>query len=120
MNSEKRYFELTDNEKILLNSIEEIANHLKDDIDNPVSLSLYLWKMGIDDPQAKDKLVQSTLKLIINSDNPLTLTKQDFADEFKIISELFETDNTNIIIYVLTWIGLNISPIAYAISQNIE
>ncbi|GAP03378.1 hypothetical protein FPFC_061010 [Fructobacillus pseudoficulneus] len=120
MNSEKRYFELTDNEKIVLNSIEEITNYLKDDTDNPVSLSFYLWKMGIDDPQAKEKLIQATFKLIINSKNPLNLTKEDFSYEFQKISELFETNNTNIIIYVLTWIGLNISPVAYAIAQNIE
>ncbi|MBS9337094.1 hypothetical protein [Fructobacillus parabroussonetiae] len=120
MNNEKRYTELTENERIIFNSIEEITNHLNDDIDNPVSLSFYLWKMGIDDPQAKEKIIQSTLKLILNSKDPLSLTKQDFTNEFKTISELFETGNSYIITYVLKWIGLNVSPIAYTISQNIE
>lgn len=117
----KQYAQLTDNEIILFNAIEEITNHLKDDQDNPVSLSLYLWKMGIQDPLAKDKIIQSTFKLIVESDNPLELTEQDFSKEYSQISDLFLESKTskNMIIYILTWIGLNVSPIAYAISKNI-
>ncbi|MDF7627587.1 hypothetical protein PUF88_06670 [Lactobacillaceae bacterium L1_55_11] len=120
MPSPERYYKMTDNEQILFNSLSEIALKLNDDNRNPVSLSLFLWEMGFDDPDAKDKLFKAAMAVVLNSDNPLELRRQDFYREFaKVSDEFTDPDKDKILIqYILRWFGLNYTPILYTLADN--
>lgn len=117
-----RYDTLTDNERILFDALQEISIKLHDSNDNPVSLSLYLWNLGIDDPEAKDKLFRATIKLVLATADPMELTVSDFQTEFSEISAVFsKIDNDTVWInYIVSWIGLNLFPAAYPVAQNLS
>ncbi|MDF7627588.1 hypothetical protein PUF88_06675 [Lactobacillaceae bacterium L1_55_11] len=116
-----RYKNLTAYEKILFNSVDETAIKLGDSKRNPISISLFLWKLGIDNPKAKDKIIHATLQIVMNADDKMSLTALDFARKFAQLYDVFTgtEKDTDAVIYILTWMGLNGFIHVYAVSQNI-
>ena len=67
---------------MLRKSAFEIADFLKDNPENPVSLSLFLLRLGIRDASVEDKLIKKTAEIAFGADDPMELTVEDFQHEF--------------------------------------
>lgn len=105
---------------MLRKSAFEIADFLKDNPENPVSLSLFLLRLGIRDASVEDKLIKKTAEIALGADDPMELTVEDFQHEFhKIASQIsdapYEAEQT---IYIVTWIGQHLFPRVYPIAMN--
>lgn len=64
--------------QMLFETMHEMALAQGDAIDHPVSLSLFLLEMGVDDPTVEDKLIKKTVDLVFSADDPMQLTTEDF------------------------------------------
>ncbi|CAK8054756.1 hypothetical protein [Eupransor demetentiae] len=109
-------------DEVLFQSLQEMTEKLNDSSENPVSLSLHLWQMGIRDAEAKDKLMHETTKLVFSGRDPLTLTYMDFHRAFaKLYPNTFNDPKKDggDIRYILTWIG-RIMPRVYPVAKNIH
>ncbi|CAH1851661.1 hypothetical protein [Convivina praedatoris] len=120
--NESSYKNITANERILFDALQEVAIKLEDSNENPVSLSLYLWDYGIRDPEAKSKLIKATIEVILSAKDSMKLTLADFHSQFsKVIDGLSDVEEERqFIIYTVTWIGLNIFPSAYPVANNLD
>lgn len=105
---------------MLRKSAFEIADFLKDNPENPVSLSLFLLRLGIRDASVEDKLIKKTAEIALGADDPMELTVEDFQHEFhKIASQISDApDETEQTIYIVTWIGQHLFPRVYPIAMN--
>lgn len=106
---------------MLRKSAFEIADFLKDNPENPVSLSLFLLRLGIRDAGVEDKLIKKTVEIAFGADDPMELTVEDFQHEFhKIASQISDApDETEQTIYIVTWIGQHLFPRVYPIAMNL-
>lgn len=103
--------------QILFEAMHEIALSQVDAIDHPVSLSLFLLEMGVDDPSVEDKLIKKTVDMVFSGDDPMQLTTEDFQREFKKISPLINDSGS--VNYILRWIGLYDVPKVYPVAMNL-
>ncbi|GHV96849.1 hypothetical protein lacNasYZ03_01050 [Lactobacillus nasalidis] len=103
--------------KMLFEAMHEMALSQGDAIEHPVSLSLFLLGMGVDDPTVEDKLVKKAVEMYFSSEDPMKLTTEDFQKEFAKISPLI-TDRGSIK-YILRWIGLYNFPKIYPVAISI-
>lgn len=113
-------------EKTLANKVEMLAEALKeidvfslhDDIDNPVSLSMELYNLGIHDPEVKTKLIRKTVEIIDAAKDIKKLTLTDFVKEYKQINSFL--DSKSEAAYILNWIGKYQVPDVYPIAQALS
>lgn len=105
---------------MLRKSAFEIADFLKDNPENPVSLSLFLLRLGIRDASVEDKLIKKTAEIALGADDPMELTVEDFQHEFhKTASQISDApDEAEQTIYIVTWIGQHLFPRVYPIAMN--
>ncbi|MCO0832438.1 hypothetical protein NFX39_05010 [Fructobacillus sp. W13] len=122
MINEKRYQNMSANEQILFEVVKELSLQMGEDTpEKPLSLSLYLFQAGSDDPDLKDKIVKATSKLLIQTDDLSKLTTADFYKVYQPLSNIFddEADSANTIVYIVTWLGLNLMPILYPVAKEL-
>ena len=103
--------------KMLYEAVHEMALSRGDSIEYPVSLSLFLLNMGVDDPSVEDKLIKKSVEMIFSAKDPMELTTKDFQKEFKKISSLISDSGS--IKYILRWIGLYDVPKVYPVAVNL-
>ena len=106
--------------RLLRKAALEVSGFLKDDPESPVSLSLFLLRLGIRDAGVEDKLIKKTAEIASGADDPMELTVEDFQHEFhKIASQISDApDETEQTIYIVTWIGQHLFPRVYPIAMN--
>lgn len=106
---------------LLEQALKELSFRLNDSISTPASLSLFLLSIGIDDPLIKNQICDATVDLVLNSKQPMALTLNDFQARFSAISPAFsKTDiDEGYILYIVTYIGLYITPAVYPVAKNL-
>lgn len=69
--------------KMLYEAVHEMALVQSNTIEHPMSLSLFLLDMGVDDASVEDKLIKKAVEMIFSAEDPMELTTEDFQREFK-------------------------------------
>lgn len=69
---------MNDDLSMIYDILNEIALYLKDDTDNPVSMSLLLHNYGIHDGVAKGKTILAAAKVLNSAENTADLALMDF------------------------------------------
>lgn len=103
--------------KMLVEAMQEMALSRNDSIESPVSLSLFLLEMGVDDPTVEDKLVKKTVDMVFSAEDAMKLTTQDFQKEFAKISPLIADEGS--VKYIVRWIGMYFVPKVYPVFFNL-
>ncbi|MCT3403361.1 hypothetical protein [Lactobacillus helveticus] len=103
--------------KMLYEVLHEMALSRADSIEHPVSLSLFLLEMGVDDPNVEDRLIKKSVEIFFSVEDPTELTTKDFQKEFQRISPLVSDSGS--VRYILRWIGLYDFPKIYPVAINL-
>ncbi|MBP2058294.1 hypothetical protein J2Z60_001473 [Lactobacillus colini] len=103
--------------KMLYEAVHEMALSRSDTIEHPVSLSLFLLEMGVDDVSIEDKLIKKAVEMVFSAEDPMELTTEDFQREFKKISLLI--GDAGSVKYILRWIGMYDVPKIYPVAVNL-
>ncbi|RVU71587.1 MULTISPECIES: hypothetical protein [Lactobacillus] len=103
--------------QMLAEALREVMLYLHDENNNPVSLSMELYNLGIRDEKVKDKLLLKTIEVYNHTENPENLTLADFTKEFKKIHPFLNFDP--ITAYILNWIGRWQAPKIYPLAQDL-
>lgn len=116
------YFKMNDDLSMIYDILNEIALYLKDDTDNPVSMSLVLHNYGIHDGVVKGKVILAAAKVINSVENTADLTLMDFQRAFNVeVSDKFsiEPGEGQDVLYILKWLSLHQMPDLYPIVMNL-
>lgn len=103
--------------KMLFESVHEMALAQSNTIEHPVSLSLHLLEMGVDDETIEDQLIKKAVDMVFSAKDPMELTTEDFQKEFEKNSPLIA--NASSVKYILRWIGMYAVPKIYPVAVNL-
>lgn len=113
---------MNDDLSMIYDILNEIALYLKDDTENPVSMSLVLHNYGIHDGEAKGKAILATAKVLNSAENTADLTLMDFQRAFNAeVSDKFSTEpgEGQDVLYILKWLSIHQMPDLYPIVMNL-